>query len=108
MFLKETGYKSVACISVHFHLVRCFVAVVSGLIHNGLERTVLAYALKGVHLDWNEEATHSQGLIKARRRDLVLGELRRNFTYCEGGDQVSARDVLDYLNWRDEAAKKGA
>ncbi len=100
-FIKESGYRSVGCIAPTFHLVRAFVAVVSGLAHNNLQNTVRAYAIPGESQSWDEEIVHFQGAIKGPRKNLLKDELARLASYSARGDQVSGEVVLNYLNQRE-------
>lgn len=91
----------IAIIAPPFHLVRAFMTTITAFKRNGV--SARAYAVPGVPLPWLQEATHSQGLVKNIRAELLIGELQRLEKYRtpEFGGMLSAQEVIDYLNWRD-------
>ncbi|MFH2067017.1 MAG: hypothetical protein ABIK15_17590 [Pseudomonadota bacterium] len=64
------------------------------------------YSFPGSALSWQAEVTHSQGKLKADRRSLIHEELLRIAVYQDKGDLALFDPVLQYLNQRDEGAKK--
>jgi len=82
-----------------FHLVRAFVSVVSTIAAHPMR----VYAYPGVPLPWSEEVVHSQGVVRGTRSNLLKSELERLAKYraSEFGGLLSAREVLQYLDWRD-------
>jgi len=52
-------------------------------------------------MSWQEEVIHSQGTLKAKRRDLIQEELERIEKYQSKGDLASPARVLSYLNKRE-------
>lgn len=91
-----------------FHLVRAFVTTVTALMHsrNKMNRTddlTRVYAVPGVALSWMQQAVHSQGVLKNTRVGLLGSELERleKYRVSKFGGMLSAKEVIDYLNWRD-------
>ena len=82
-----------------FHLARAFMTTVSAI----REDPVRVYAYPGVAIPWSERVVHSQGKLSNTRAGLLGDELQRLEKYraAECGNLMSARQVLDYLNWRD-------
>lgn len=82
-----------------FHMPRAFMTTITAL--GGIPTRV--YSLPGVSLPWMEQAAHSQGTLMNTRADLLGDELARLEKYRapEFGSMFSAREVLEYLNWRD-------
>ena len=62
---------------------------------------LLIYRYHGVAMAWQEEVIHSQGTLKAKRRDLIQEELKRIENYQSKGDLVSPEQVLSYFNKRE-------
>ncbi len=91
-----------AVIAPAFHLPRAFMTTVTALHNVGLA-AVRVYPICGVSLPWLQEAVHSQGTLKKKRTNLLDSELQRLEKYRapEFGSMLSAKEVLDYLNWRD-------
>jgi hypothetical protein len=54
-------------------------------------------------MSWQEEVIHSQGTLKAKRRDLIQEELERIEKYQKKGDLTTPEQVLSYLNKRETA-----
>ena len=55
-------------------------------------------------MPWNENVLHSQGVLKAKRRQLIQTELERITKYQNKGDLASTDSVLNYLNNRDKVS----
>jgi hypothetical protein len=91
----------IAIIAPPFHMVRVFMTTVTALKRNDV--SIRAYAVPGIPLPWLQEATHSQGIIKNIRSELLVGELHslEKYRAAEFGSMLSAKDVIEYLNWRD-------
>lgn len=96
------GSGDIAIIAPSFHIVRAFMTTVTALKRNG-DIPVRVYAVPGVPLPWKEEAAHSQGTLKKKRAELLASELQRLEKYRapEFGGMLSAREILNYLDWRD-------
>ena len=62
---------------------------------------LLIYSYPGEAMPWQEEVVHSQGTLKAKRRDLIQEELERIEKYQSKGDLASPEQVLSYLNKRE-------
>ncbi len=94
------GSTDLAVIAPAFHLPRAFMTTVTALHNAGVVLRV--YPIAGVPLPWLQEAAHSQG-AKNTRAGWLTGELQRLEKYRapEFGNMLSAKEVLDYLDWRD-------
>ena len=64
---------------------------------------LLIYSYPGIAMSWQEEVIHSQGTLKAKRRDLIKEELERIEKYQGKGDLTTPEQVLGYLNKRETA-----
>lgn len=91
----------IAIIAPPFHIVRVFMTTVTAFKRNNVSARV--YAVPGTPLPWREEATHSQGLIRKKRAELLNDELQRLEKYRapEFGGMLSAKEIIEYLDWRD-------
>lgn len=91
----------IAIIAPPFHIVRVFMTTVTALKRNNVSARV--YAVPGVPLPWNEQVHHSQGIVRDTRARLLIGELERLEKYRapEFGSMLLAKEVIEYLNWRD-------
>ncbi len=101
-FAKERNYRSVVIIAPPFHLPRCFISVVSILLGAGdYYPDFKVFCKSGIALLWNEKTIHSQGILLARRRELVNTEATSIAIYEKKGDLVPIKTALAYLNSRD-------
>jgi len=64
---------------------------------------VLILRYPGIAMPWQEEVAHSQGILKAKRYDLIQKELERIEKYQDKGDLALFEQVLNYLNKREKA-----
>jgi hypothetical protein len=82
-----------------FHMPRAFMTTVTAL----KGEPVRVYSIPGTPFPWMERATHSQGTLTNTRAGLLGDELKRLEKYRapEFGSMLSAREVLEYLDWRD-------
>lgn len=103
-YAKSRGWKYIYIVAAPFHQLRAFISVVSVLLRE--YPSLRIYNAVGTHLDWFEEARHSQGTLKGRRIKLIKTELKRIYKYHLKGDLVSPEEVLAYLEWRDTKTKK--
>ena len=83
-----------------WHIVRGLTTLVTVL--KGLPTHVYAYP--GISMPWGERVRHSQGTVTNTRVGLQPGELQRMEKYQapEFGGLFTAKQVIEYLNWRDE------
>lgn len=91
----------IAVIAPPFHIVRVFMTTVTALKRNDV--TARVYAVPGTPLPWLQKATHSQGTLVRLRSELLNDELERLEKYraTEFGSMLSAKEVIEYLDWRD-------
>ncbi len=98
-FAKQQRYGAIVVSAAPFHQVRAFMTVVRGAFSEFPELKI--YSLPGIALPWTERAVHSQGVLRAKRAELVRQELERIDDYCRKGDLIPFDAVIDYLNQRD-------
>ncbi len=96
---KASGWQRVAVIAPHFHLPRCFITMVSVALRDPL--ALQLYAVPGMPLPWQETVVHNQGVVNARRADLIASEFDRIAKYTEKGDLLPVARILEYLDARD-------
>lgn len=99
-YAKSRGWRNIYVTAAPFHQPRAFLSTVSSILKNYPE--LKAYSVQGTPLPWTQVALHSQFVASARRCDLVRGEWERIEGYHASGHLVSARQILNYLNWRDQ------
>lgn len=89
----------IGVIAPPFHIVRAFMTTVSRL----AAAPTRVYAYPGVAQSWTSTVAHSQGTLVASRAELLQHELQRLEKYRapEFGSMLTARQVLNYLDWRD-------
>jgi hypothetical protein len=89
----------IGIIAPPFHLVRAFMTTVTALAGHPTH----IHAIPGMTVPWMAQTVHSQGMLRNTRAGLLGDELVRLEKYRapEFGSMFSAREVLNYLNWRD-------
>ena len=92
----------IAVIAPPFHIVRAFMTTVTALKREG-DIPVRVYAVPGVPLSWSQQIEYGQKLEKKPRYKSLDDDLQRLEKYRapEFGGMLSARQVLNYLDWRD-------
>jgi hypothetical protein len=100
-FAKQQRYCSLFVVAPPFQQLRAFMTAVTVSIRKHPE--LLIYSYPGVAMPWQEEVAHSQGTLKAKRRDLIQKELERIEKYQDKGDLALFEQVLNYLNKREKA-----
>jgi hypothetical protein len=98
-FARQHSYHSLFVVAPPFQQLRAFMTAVTVAIKEYPE--LLIYSYPGVAMPWQEEVIHSQGTLKAKRRDLIQEELERIAKYQSKGDLASPEQVLSYLNKRE-------
>ena len=93
------GYKSIYVVAPPFQQVRAFMTAITVAIRKYPDISIYSYP--GEALPWHEEVIHSQGKLKAKRRELVHTELARIEKYQKKGDLALFEQVLNYLDGRD-------
>jgi hypothetical protein len=96
----DQGFRSLIVVIPPFHQLRAFMTAVTVALKVYPELSV--FSKPGVAPPWLDLTIHSQGTLKAQRRQLIQEELNRIQTYQIKGDLASYEDVLNYLNRRDE------
>lgn len=98
-FVKEENFQSLEVIAPPFHQLRAFMTAITIALEENVD--IKIYSHPGLPFSWNETVVHSQGTLKAERRQLIHEELARIETYQLKGDLAPTAAVLDYLNQRD-------
>jgi len=98
-FARQHRYHSLFVVAPPFQQLRAFMTAVTVALREYPE--LLIYSYPGVSMSWQEEVIHSQGTLKAKRRDLIQEELDRIEKYQGKGDLASPSQVLTYLNKRE-------
>jgi len=98
-FAKQHSYRSLFVVAPPFQQLRAFMTSVTVALREYPE--LLIYSYPGVAMSWHEEVIHSQGTLKAKRRELIQKELERIEKYYRKGDLVSPEQVLSYLDKRE-------
>ena len=98
-FARQHSYHSLFVVAPPFQQLRAFMTAVTVALREYPE--LLIYSYPGVAMSWQEEVIHSQGTLKAKRRDLIQEELERIEKYQSKGDLASPEQVLSYLNKRE-------
>ena len=98
-FARQKSYHSLFVVAPPFQQLRAFMTAVTVALSEYPE--LLIYSYPGVAMPWQEEVIHSQGTLKAKRRDLIQEELERIAKYQSKGDLASPEQVLSYLNKRE-------
>ena len=100
-FAKQHGYRSLFIVAPPFQQLRAFMTAVTVTLREYPE--LLIYSYPGEAMPWQEEVVHSQGTLKAKRRDLIQEELERIEKYQGKGDLALFKQVLSYLKKRETA-----
>ncbi len=100
-FAKQHGYRSLFIVEPPFQQLRAFMTAVTVTLREYPE--LLIYSYPGEAMPWQEEVVHSQGTLKAKRRDLIQEELERIEKYQGKGDLALFKQVLSYLKKRETA-----
>lgn len=95
---KEQKLTSLLVVSPPFQQFRAFMTAVSVALAEYPE--LMIYSRPGMTLPWMETVVHSQGTLRAPRRQLIQEELMRIETYQNKGDLARFEAVLSYINQR--------
>jgi hypothetical protein len=101
-FAKQRSHSSLFVIAPPFHQLRVFMTAVTVALN--VYPKLKIYSFPGTAMPWNENVLHSQGVLKAKRRQLIQTELERITKYQNKGDLASTESVLNYLNNRDKVS----
>ncbi len=97
-FAKHHGYNSFFVVAPPFHQLRAFMTAVTVALK--VHPTLRIYNFHGTAMPWQEDVLHSQGVLKAKRHQLIHSEIERINKYQNKGDLASTEAVLEYLNNR--------
>ena len=97
-FAKTKGYGKIIVISAPFHQERAFMTTVTAALWGYPELRL--YSQAGRTQPWDEVVTHSQGILKGTRAQLVAAEQERIEKYIAQGDLATRASVLKYLQAR--------
>ena len=93
--------RKIILVAPKFHLLRTFMSGVFAL--NESCPDLVVYPAFGTSLNWDEESSHSQGVLTGTRVDFLVEEMIRIYTYHAQGNLPDPEDVLSYLDRRDRA-----
>ena len=102
-FVQQKQWRKLVIVAPPFHLLRCFLSVVTAI--QTLKVDLKVYCQVGITQPWYEYAVHSQGKTRGKRKNLIVGEIRRIVKYRRKNNQsaplCSTDAALEYLEWRD-------
>ena len=91
------GYRSLFVVAPPFQQVRAFMTAITVAIK--VYPGISIYSYPGEALPWHEKVIHSQGILEAKRCELIHAELERINTYQKKGDLALFEQVLDYRSY---------
>lgn len=97
-YAKDQHWRTVTIVAPAFHLPRAYITAVS--VARRMYPALQVYPVPAMLQDWNEVATHSQGVLRARRDELLRGEFERIHRYFEKGDLLHWSVALQYLRYQ--------
>ena len=100
-FAQARGYQSLVVVSAPFHHERAFMTAVTAALWN--YPTLKLYSQPGRTQRWDEVVTHSQGILKGTRAELIAAEQQRIEKYTAQGDLAGHAQVLQYLRDRENS-----
>ncbi len=95
---RERGWKSLAVVTSPFHSVRTFISMVTAT--RRLNPGLRVYNYPSHTPDWLTEVACSQSAPKDKRANTLKTELEKIENYCQKGDLLTAKEILEYLNQR--------
>ncbi|WP_153305970.1 YdcF family protein [Desulfogranum mediterraneum] len=98
-FLRQQGYGSLYVVAPPFHQLRAFMTAVTVALEDAGQLKIFSHP--ALSRPWGEQVVHSQGVLRAMRRELIHAELERIDTYQGKGDLAGFGSVLGYLDRRD-------
>ncbi len=99
-YAEEQGMKALIVVAPPFHLLRAFMTAVTVALT--VHPKLMLYSYPGATLPWMEMVAHSQGTLRAPRRQLIQEELMRIQTYQKKGDLAPFETVLGYMDRRND------
>ncbi len=96
---KQRGLRTAHIVAAPFHQLRAFITLVSVMLSRSVP--LLLYSRPGSPQSWDETVVHSQGVLKARRAELIKAEMERIEKYRDKGDLASDDEIIRYLIMRD-------
>jgi hypothetical protein len=96
---RQNAFKAIYIIAPPFHLPRAFMTTVRAASH--ILPPLQIYSIVGATEPWNESVVHSQGILRARRYELIGEELLRIDRYQHKKNISSFAETKDYLDRRD-------
>jgi len=98
-FAQAQGYETLTVISAPFHQERALMTTVTAALWDYPQLKL--YSLPGQPQRWDDVVTHSQGILKGTRAELIAAEQERIEKYTAQGDLTPRAEVLQYLRTRD-------
>lgn len=97
---KKMGYNSLFVIAPPFQQLRAFMTAATVVLREYPELKLYSYPAQA--MSWHEFVVHSQGTLMATRKDLIHSEFDRIARYQKKGDLASYKEVLQYLDARQD------
>lgn len=98
-YARANALQTVLLVAPRFHIVRAFMSGVLALTEHYPELRL--YPVLGTPLNWGEESSHSQGVLKGIRADFLVEEIIRIYAYHGQGNLPDPESVLTYMDRRD-------
>lgn len=99
---KQKRWERVFIVAPPFHITRCLANAVT--FAKRLDVKVRIYCIPGPADPWHENTLYAQGKERLARLDSVASEYKKLDEFYDNDlDLISAREVLEYLAWRDSA-----
>ncbi len=98
--IKKRSWKRLVIVVPPLHAIRAFVSLISACLKNNLNHIAI-WSAPCDALAWNENVFHSGSMPAAPREKQIQGELDKIMRYCEKGDYLTAKEILDYLRTKD-------
>jgi len=98
-YATKQGLESLVLTLPPLHQVRGMISLISAVLKAGSSLKV--YSIPALAPLWTENVMHSQSAPRAPRHAQFGGELAKLIRYMEKGNHMSPREILDYLNQRD-------
>ena len=98
--IQDSGLSAVSVVAHPTHVLRAFVSTVTEVVRRQLD--IKVYAIPGLAEDWQSTTLYSQHGERRKRIDCLEGELQRLNRWHAKGDLISAAEVLNYLETRED------
>lgn len=96
---RQKAFTAIGIIAPPFHLPRAFMTTVRAA--RDILPQLKIYSIAGISQPWNGTVVHSQGILNAKRVELIGEELLRITRYVAKRDVSSFEETRNYLDRRD-------